>query len=154
MSRASGDEELAARAVYRRQALQSDRRWHRSQRIRDRSRTCLSADYAAGRRINRVLAFIDFGCPCDKQFDAPLEISTRQEHAPAAGLTLYADIGSKPDDIPIEPATWVRFLEPHDVANCKRDGLRFHHRARLCLDMRWRVANLPATSVRGCGDHR
>jgi hypothetical protein len=57
---------------------------------------------------------------------APLEVTTRQQHASAAGLAFDANISAEPHDTPIKPTARVRFLELHHVADRKRDWLRFH----------------------------
>ena len=62
--------------------------------------------------------------------------------------TLDADVGAEPHDDPIEAAAGVRFLEPHHVADGKRNRFRIHHRARPAVRWHSRDAKVPATSAR------
>jgi hypothetical protein len=66
----------------------------------------------------------------EKLLQAPFELPARQEHSPAATLARQPNVGAKANDAPVASPARMRLLEPHHVANGKRNWLRAHHERR------------------------
>jgi hypothetical protein len=59
----------------------------------------------------------------EKLFQPAFQLPARQEDSTPATLAPQADIGAQTDDRPIKAPAGVRFLEPHHIADGKRNRL-------------------------------
>ncbi len=56
-------------------------------------------------------------------FGAALDLGARQQDAPSAFFAAQADIGSQPDDLPVEAAAGMLFAEAQAIAQFKMKWL-------------------------------